>query len=194
MKESVGMEQLFSMDNLSGWLEDFGLWAVVISLLLNILISILGVVPSIFLSGANAVVFGIIPGFSISLAGEALGAAVAFGIYRWGFKRITAIKEESWKWLRQMNEASRSKRILLLFLARVTPFMPSGVITFAAAVSHMSFLDFIAVTLLGKSPSIAMETIVGHDLFFFQENYVRLLISLLLLSLIVLMMQKKRSK
>ncbi len=63
------MDWLLPVDQVTNWLKSFGIWAVLISLLLNICISALGVIPSLFLSGANAVVFGIIPGFFISLTG-----------------------------------------------------------------------------------------------------------------------------
>jgi uncharacterized membrane protein YdjX (TVP38/TMEM64 family) len=55
------MDGLFDVQRTAEWLRDFGIWAILISILLNIFISLLGVVPSLFLSGANAVVFGLIP-------------------------------------------------------------------------------------------------------------------------------------
>ncbi len=57
------MAPLFNVDVIAEWLRSYGVWAILISLLINILISILGLVPTLFLSGANAVVFGFIPGF-----------------------------------------------------------------------------------------------------------------------------------
>jgi len=186
------MDWFFQVEDFSEWLEGFGIWAIIISLLLNIVISILGIVPSIFLSGANAVVFGLIPGFLISHVGEVFGAGISFWLYRWGFGRMKGVREESWRWLQQLNYASRRRRMMLLFIARLTPFLPSGVITFAAAVSRMSFADFILVTLLGKAPSIAMETLVGHDLLLIQENFPRLLITLLFLAVIFLLMKKRK--
>ncbi len=186
------MDWFFQIEDFSAWIKSFGIWAVIVSLLLNIIISILGFIPSIFLSGANAVVFGLIPGFIISVAGEVLGAAVSFLLYRWGFRRIRGVRNESWKWLNQVNQASRGRRMLLLFTARLTPFLPSAVITFAASVSQITFVDFIVVTLLGKAPSIALETLVGNDLFFMKQNFPRLIITLLLLAIIVLLMRSRK--
>jgi len=191
-KVSEKMDWFFQIEDFSAWIKSFGIWAVIVSLLLNIIISILGFIPSIFLSGANAVVFGLIPGFIISVAGEVLGAAVSFLLYRWGFRRIRGVRNESWKWLNQVNQASRGRRMLLLFTARLTPFLPSAVITFAASVSQITFVDFIVVTLLGKAPSIALETLVGNDLFFMKQNFPRLIITLLLLAIIVLLMRSRK--
>jgi uncharacterized membrane protein YdjX (TVP38/TMEM64 family) len=188
-----GMDWFIQVEDIAQWLRSLGLWAVAASLLLSVIVAILGVVPSLFLSGANAVVFGIVPGFWISLTGEALGAAVSFWLYRWGFGKLKQVKQESWAWLRKLNEANRGRRIVILLIARLTPLMPSGVITFAAAASHMAFLDFIVITFIGKAPSIALETLVGHDLALLNENYPRLIVSLLLLAVIFLLMKKKSS-
>ncbi|RXZ84141.1 DedA family protein [Paenibacillaceae bacterium] len=188
------MDNLINVDAIAEWLRGFGLWAVLISLLLNILISILGVVPSLFLSGANAVVFGFVPGFLLSLTGEVLGAAISFWLYRWGFGRLKQVRESSWVWLQRLNEAGPKRQAMIVLVARLTPLVPSGVITFAAAVSRMSFAGFFIVTLLGKAPSIALETFVGHDLYRINENYPRLLVSLLGLLLIYVIVRKKRGR
>lgn len=186
------MDWFIQVDVLAEWLRSFGIWAILVSLLLSIMIAILGVVPTLFLSGANAVVFGLIPGFWISLSGEVLGAGVSFWLYRRGLGRIRPVKQESWIWLKRFNEASRKRRAVILFLARLTPLIPSGVITFAAAVSRMRFWDFILVTFVGKLPSIVMETLIGHDLIRIEENYPRFLYSLLLLVFLIILMRKRQ--
>ncbi|WP_019007364.1 TVP38/TMEM64 family protein [Cohnella laeviribosi] len=185
------MDWFIPVDDLAEWLASFGFWAILLSLLLSAIIAILGIMPSLFLSGANAVVFGLIPGFWISLSGEVLGAGVSFWLYRRGFGNMRPVQEGSWVWLKRLNEASRKRRAVILLLARLIPLLPSGIITFAAAVSHMRFWDFILVTFIGKVPSIAMETLIGHDFIRIEENYPRLLFSLLFLVFIYILMRKR---
>jgi uncharacterized membrane protein YdjX (TVP38/TMEM64 family) len=191
---AITMDDFFQTDRIAEWLRDLGGWAIVASLLINIVISILGVVPSVFLSGANAVVFGIIPGFVISVAGEVLGAGVSFWLYRLGVRKLSAIKSDTWGWVRRLNDASRKRKFYILVTARLTPFLPSGVITFAAAATNISFLDFIVASLIGKAPSVAMETLVGHDLFYIKDNLPRLMISITLITLIILLLRRKQGK
>jgi uncharacterized membrane protein YdjX (TVP38/TMEM64 family) len=183
------LEWIMQVERTAEWLKDFGIWAILVSLLLNIVISLLGVVPSLFLSGANAVVFGMVPGFFVSLTGEVAGAGISFWLYRWGVKKITKEHTTKWKWLQHLDSSNRRRKNMILFIARVTPLIPSGVITFAAAASNMLFLEFLVVTLIGKSPSIAMETIIGHDLIFLNENIPRLVISLLLVSFMIILIR-----
>lgn len=49
-------------------LRSYGVWAMFISMVIDILINVLGFLPSIFISTANGVVFGIVPGIIISLS------------------------------------------------------------------------------------------------------------------------------
>lgn len=184
------MDFIIQVDELAEWLRSFGWWAILISVLLNILISILGVVPTLFLSGANAVVFGFVPALFISLLGEAVGAAVAFLLYRAGFGRMKQVKNNSWVWLQKLNDVSRKRRATILLIARLMPFVPSGLVTFAASVSQIKMIDFVIITILGKAPSIALETLVGHDLIRMNEQYPRLLITLLGVLVIYLLFRK----
>lgn len=188
------MNWLFNIEDTVDWLKSFGIWAVFISLLLSLIISILGVVPSLFLSAANAVVFGLFPGFLLSLLGETLGAAISFWLYRFGFSKLEGLKLNRWRWLQTFNDSGRKKQAIILLLARLTPLIPSGVITAAASISKMKFLDFILVTFIGKAPSIVLETFIGHDLIRANGNLPRLLISLLLVVILLSLFHKKNSR
>lgn len=185
------MDLLFQVEDVAEWLRGFGIWAVLVSVLLNVMIAVPGFIPTLFLSGANAVVFGMLPGFLVSLTGEVIGAGVSFWLYRWGFGKWKRMRIESWVWLKRLNEESHKRQMAILLLARLTPLVPSGVITFAAALSKMSFSGFIIVTLIGKAPSIALETLVGHDLMLINDNFPRLLISLLFSGLIFMLLKKR---
>jgi uncharacterized membrane protein YdjX (TVP38/TMEM64 family) len=176
----------FDVERTAEWIASFGWFAIVISLLLNVLISLMGVVPSVFLSGANAVVFGLVPGFFISLIGEVLGAGVAFKLYRLGIRKVTSQnKLERFKWLAKLNQLNRRKQFTTILLARLTPFMPSGLVNLVGAMSSIYFVDFMLASLIGKMPSLVLETLVGHDIVYFQENQWRFGIVLFILAVIL---------
>jgi uncharacterized membrane protein YdjX (TVP38/TMEM64 family) len=186
------MDWLFDIEKTAEWLRDFGIWAVVISLALNVIISLLGVIPSIFLSGANAVVFGMVPGFFISLLGEVIGAGVTFALYRWGIRKTHKLQPDRWKWIQRVNSASRRKQFSAILLARLTPFVPSGIVTAVAAMSNILIFDFVVASLIGKAPSIAMETLIGHDFMTLNENLPRLILSIAFLALIYFILKKRK--
>jgi uncharacterized membrane protein YdjX (TVP38/TMEM64 family) len=165
------------------------------SILLNVVISITGVLPSIFLSGANAVVFGLWGGFFVSLAGELAGAVIAFLLYRKGSGLSKKLKQWSESnWVERVNQSSRFKQIAGIALLRINPLLPSGFVNFGVALSKITLFDFFLGTFIGKVPSMVFETFVGHDLVFFTENKSRLAISLLLGALVFLLFWPKRKE
>lgn len=187
------MDWIMNVEAIAEWLRSWGAVAVLFSILLNVVISVTGVLPSIFLSGANAVVFGLLGGFFVSLAGELAGAVIAFLLYRKG--KALSQKMKQWSqsnWVESVNQSSRLKQIAGIALLRINPFLPSGVVNFGAALSQISAFDFFWGTLIGKVPSMVFETFAGHDLVFFAENKSRLAISLLLGALVFLLFWTKR--
>jgi uncharacterized membrane protein YdjX (TVP38/TMEM64 family) len=174
------MDWLTDVEGLVEWIRSWGILGVIGSILLNIVISVAGVLPSIFLSGANAIVFGLFGGFLISLTGEVLGASAAFSLYRYGLRKSNKMKNlGKLSWIHQINDSSRFRKGLAIALLRMNPLMPSGVINLGAALTTISFGDFVIATLLGKIPAMVFETFVGHDLVYFSDNKYRLILALL---------------
>nr|WP_309136131.1 hypothetical protein [Mesobacillus foraminis] len=68
---------------------------MLISLLLNTLIAISGILPSAFLTAANILVLGFANGLLLSIAGEAIGAVVCFLLYRKGLAIIPSSQKKS---------------------------------------------------------------------------------------------------
>ena len=71
--------------------------AYFISIAINILISILGIVPSVFLTAANLAVFGFWKGTLLSFAGEAIGAIISFVLYRKEMKESMMHCTQGWR-------------------------------------------------------------------------------------------------
>ena len=64
MKEEKNINSLINIFN------QYSELAIFISLFISVIIALLGIVPSVFVTGANIVFFGPINGFLISLLGE----------------------------------------------------------------------------------------------------------------------------
>ncbi|MDR7313823.1 VTT domain-containing protein [Brevibacillus nitrificans] len=186
------MEWLTNVEGMAEWIRSWEILGIMGSIVLNIIISVAGVLPSIFLSGANAIVYGLVGGFFVSLTGEVLGATVAFLLYRYGLQKSKGLKKlEKFSWIQHINGASRFRKGLAIVLLRMNPLIPSGVINLGAALTTISFADFLLATLVGKIPSMVFETFVGHDLVYLSENKSRLIISLLAGSLVFLLFWKR---
>ncbi len=131
--------------------------ALLISLAVSIAIAVAGVLPSVFITAANIIFFGFWEGTFISFLGEALGAGVAFLLYRKGFKKTVEHGIQKYPRVQRLMAAEGKEAFSIIFSLRLVPFIPSGLITFAAAIGKVSFVVFIVASSLGKIPALLIE-------------------------------------
>ena len=157
--------------------------AILISIGISILIALAGILPSVFLTAANVLFFGFWNGAAISFAGEALGALVAFYVYRKGFKERLQAPLHHYPRLEQLVNAEGRKAFLLIFSLRLIPFVPSGLVTFAAATGRVRTGTFLLASSLGKIPALLMEAYAVYQVtnFGWQGKAILTLIALVLL-------------
>ncbi|WP_300349762.1 VTT domain-containing protein [Clostridium sp.] len=165
--------------------------AIFISLFISIIIALLGVVPSVFVTGANIVFFGTIKGFFISLLGEVIGGWISFVLYKKGTKKLIGIVEGKYKIIIDNILNCEDKKLgLFIFEGRLVPFIPSGVVTLAASMSNVSNLTFIVSTLFGKIPSILIEVTVSYGLIISSKGNLKLGIAIVSIALIYFTIKK----
>ena len=157
--------------------------AIIISIIISIIIALLGVVPSVFITAANILFFGFWSGTFISFLGEAVGAGIAFILYRKGFKNTVEKKLDTYPKVKNLLKAENKEAFYLIFSLRLIPFVPSGLITFAAAVGKVSFLIFIIASSLGKLPALLIEaySVNAVTQFGWQGKVILLIVALALL-------------
>ncbi len=156
------------------YINSFGAWGMVVSFLADVLINALGFLPSIFVSTANGVLFGVVPGIIISWLAETTGVILSFLLMR------TVLRDSAEKLIRKspylskLDEFSGKEGFKLMLIARTIPYFPSGILTALGAVSRISLRDYALSNLIGKFPSTALEVIIGHDIVRLREHMVRL--------------------
>lgn len=182
---------MFNIDDILEILRNNSSLAIPMSLSLNILIALAGVLPSVFITGANIVFFGPAKGFLISLLGETIGAYITFTLYRVGLKNKISKLIDKHKLLSQIINSDGKKACILIFQGRIIPFIPSGVVTLAASTSNVNSWMFTLVTFIGKAPSIALEALVSYDIINIYDNWIRLTITVVVLILGKISIQKK---
>lgn len=122
-----------------------------------VFVSLIGIIPSFFVTAAAVLFFGYWPGIAITFVGEAVGAAVAFYLYRKGFKSSVRHKLEKYPAAERLLNADNRKAFWIIFSFRLIPVLPSGIVTFTSAMSRASLLTFIVAGSLGKLPSLLFE-------------------------------------
>ncbi|WP_251424102.1 TVP38/TMEM64 family protein [Veillonella agrestimuris] len=163
-----------SMEEISTYIQSFGPMAMVVSMVLDIFVNAVGFLPSIFISTANGLVFGLWPGIIISWLAETIGVVISFYIMRY-FLRDAAHKLISKStMLMKVDDFSGNNGFIVMLFARSLPYFPSGVITALGAISKIKPRDYILANLIGKFPSTALEVAIGTDIVNYQENISRL--------------------
>lgn len=189
--------QLAISGNVTGlveYLRSFGPWAILISFLLDVLINAASIFPSIFLSTANGLIFGLPLGILISWLAETVGVVISFYLMRFFFRSTAEAIIAKSDSLKHIDEASGAHGLEWMAFARTLPYFPSGILTAIGAVSSISARDYIIANLIGKFPSTALEVVIGHDIVNFQENSMRLAILVIIVGIIFLAYKKYRNK
>ncbi|MFE8703250.1 TVP38/TMEM64 family protein [Cytobacillus sp. FJAT-54145] len=162
------------MLGLMAFFPDNHLYAVIISLVLNILVAIAGVIPSAFITAGNVTYFGFQQGLVISILGEAMGAVISFYLYRKGIKGIQSnlkINLDKSKLLSKLQDTKGMSAFFLVLILRILPFVPSGLVTFTAAMSTMSVTLFAIASTLGKVPALYIEALSIYSVINWEREF-----------------------
>ncbi|MGE7904320.1 TVP38/TMEM64 family protein [Peribacillus sp. NPDC094092] len=144
------------MNFISEALLSSGPFSIAVSVAFNILISVLGFIPSVFITAANITVFGFEKGLILSYVGEIAGAAVSFWLYRKGFQTFKP-KFMKNRWIMKLQKSQGFHAFWMILMLRLLPFIPSGVINLTAALSKTGMVTFFLATSIGKLPALLAE-------------------------------------
>lgn len=109
--------------------------------------------------------FGFRVGFPALIAATLIGATLCYAIARrLAGARVTATFEAHPKWelvRRALAEASRPKTLWLVTLLRLSPVLPFGTTNVLLATTRVPFTVYVAGTLLGLAPRVALVTLAA---------------------------------
>lgn len=183
---------MLNVDWFLNLLNNYSEIAIFISLIISIIIAISGVIPSVFLTGANILFFGPISGFFISLIGETIGGFITFKLYRKGFKKGFNNLTNKHKVLKEISNSKGNRAAFLIFQGRIIPFIPSGFVTLAASVSEIDDFRYNIATFLGKIPSILLEVLVSYGIVSSGEKSIKLAITIIAIYFIYKSIKSKK--
>lgn len=163
------------------YLKSFGVYAAFMSFFIDVVINIVGFLPSIFISTANGLIFGLFWGVVISWLAETVGVIISFYMMRTLFRGVAKNIIQKSKMLSRLD-AHESWQAMAT--ARAIPYMPNGLVTAVAALSSMTFRDYALGCLVGKLPSTALEVILGHDVLNLEQNSLRLTVIIVAVAVI----------
>ena len=183
-----------NVNGLVEYLRSFGPWAMVVSFFLDVLINAGSIFPSIFLSTANGLIFGLPLGILISWLAETVGVVISFLLMRFFFRSTAEKLIAKSNSLKHIDEASGKHGLEWMAFARALPYFPSGILTAVGAVSSISVRDYVIANLIGKFPSTDLEVVIGHDLVNYKEHSERSALLVIFVVLIFWGYKKYRDK
>lgn len=169
------------LEGLILYLQSFGIWAVFVSFFIDVVINIVGFLPSIFISTANGLIFGLFWGTIISWLAETTGVVISFWAMRVLFRTMAMHLIEKSKTLSKLDQYESWQAVAV---ARAIPYMPNGLVTAVSALSSMPFERHLLGSLIGKLPSVALEVCVGHDVVRMGQHAERLTVIILVVAVI----------
>ncbi len=167
------------------YIKSYGELAVVFSFLLTLFVNALGFPPAIIFSTANTLIFGIFWGIVISVAAETVGVTISFLLLRFFFRDSAKKLIKKSKFLSSVDKYSSKKGFLVMLIARMVPYIPSGVLNAVGALSSLSLRDYALSAFIGKFPSTGIEAIIGHDTIVQQEDPTRIIVVIILAIILI---------
>ena len=175
---------------------DMHLVAMVFSFMLVLCVNAIGFPPAIIFSSANALIFGIVPGIILAWLAETVGVTISFLLLRFLFRDAAEEIIAKNAYLKQIDDVSGRDGFKVMLIARLVPYLPSGLLNAVGALSKMSLRDYVLAALIGKLPSTAIEAMIGHDAVTASENPYRLVFNILLAAAVIggFFIYEKRNK
>ncbi len=158
------------------YIKSYGSMAVVFSFLLTLFVNAIGFPPAIIFSTANTLIFGIFWGIVLSVVAETVGVTISFLLLRFFFRDTAKKLIKKSRLLRSIDKYSSKKGFAVMLIARMVPYMPSGVLNAVGALSSLSLRDYFLASFIGKFPSTGIEAIIGHDTITQQEDFTRIIV------------------
>lgn len=134
------------------WIETLGVWAPCVFVTVYAL-SCIFFVPAFIFTVASGILFGLVKGACLSLAGGAIGAALAFLIGRYiarePVRRLFAKNRE----FHALEGAVSARGWKIIVLARLSPIFPFLIGNYAFGLTRLSVWEYALASAAGTIPS-----------------------------------------
>ncbi len=168
------------------YIQSYGSMAVVFSFLLTLFVNALGFPPAIIFSTANTLIFGIFWGITLSVVAETIGVTISFLLLRFFFRDTAKKLISKSKFLKSMDKYSSEKGFVVMLIARMVPYVPSGILNAVGALSALSLRDYVLAAFIGKFPSTGIEAIIGHDMIVGDGDNTRIVVVVIFAVILIL--------
>lgn len=133
---------------------------------------------------ASSYMFGILPGFILSLIGAVIGTVISFFLAKRLGRDALQLFFDQDKLEDYRNKLNSGRGLLLAFLIYLIPGVPKDLVSYAAGISDVNFIPFLIVATVGRSPGMFGSLLIGH--YFGRQNYRAIIILSVIAALLLL--------
>jgi uncharacterized membrane protein YdjX (TVP38/TMEM64 family) len=157
----LGMPVSLAPSALSEWLNDQGMSGPLLLMLLMILAVVVGPIPTLPISAAAGLVYGMFTGTAIAVTGALAGSIIAFYLARILGREAVRRKLGD----NPVFSATGSQRFLFIAvtLTRLIPLFSFALISYAAGVTAISLWRYALATTLGMLPMTLVFAGLGRS-------------------------------
>lgn len=161
MLRQLGMPVSLAPAALSDWLMNQGMLGPVFLMLMMILAVVVGPIPTLPISAAAGLVYGMFTGTAIAVTGALAGSLIAFYLARILGREAVQRKLDH----NPVFSARGSQRFLFVavLLTRLIPLFSFALISYAAGVTAIQLWRYALATALGMLPMTFVFAGLGHS-------------------------------
>lgn len=151
------------------WIAGFGVWGPIVFILLNVIRVVVAFIPGEPFEIGAGFIFGPWLGTLLCVIGVTIGSIIAFLLTRiFGLKLLNRLfgEQATTKLNFDFNQKSVGRALFIFFLI---PATPKDFMTYAAGLTRISLLNYIAIVVMARFPSIVSSTFGGQALS--SQNY-----------------------
>lgn len=158
----LGMPPSLAPDALARWLSEQGALGPMLLLLMMVLAVVIGPVPTLPISAASGLAFGVWPGTLLAATGALAGAMIAFYVAR--FLGREPLKQKLADHPLFAEDGSQRLLFWAVFGTRLVPLFSFALISYAAGVTAVTGWRFAVASFLGMLPMTFVFAGLGHTL------------------------------
>lgn len=161
----LGMPASLAPRALADWIGTQGVWGPVLLFLMMIMAVVVGPIPTLPISAASGLAFGVLPGTLLAALGALAGAMIAFYMTRFLGRDLMRQKLAGHPLF--ASDGAQSLLFWTVFFTRLIPLFSFALISYAAGVTAIHAWRFALASLIGMLPMTFVFAGLGHTFEFY---------------------------
>jgi uncharacterized membrane protein YdjX (TVP38/TMEM64 family) len=186
------IQEFKDIDNINSLLEEYHTHSMFIYIGLQVVQIIIAFLPGQPLQFAAGYAFSFPLALLLSLIGITIGTVITFYLARIFGKDLVYLvfgKEKLHRFIKLLNS---KKAYIAVFLLYLFPGIPKDIFSYAAGISEMKMMPFTIISLIGRTPALAVSLLVGNMLY--TRSYLGIIIVAIIMIIIAAACAVKRKK